>query len=287
MKERMIKNTERAVSTLLTCITCIKNILIAITFITSIFISLDHFLPSAGIVLNFSTHGNSMDPTIKGNALVVYSTTVPYDDLQVGDIIVFKMPKGLNTATATIHVRVGKVDSSNSPASDVSTGSSASSSDETDETDKLTTSGSDDVDDVVQGTTPEGLYDLENIKYLEGQAILHRIVAIEDATGISGSAADSTDSSSSSSSTASTAPIGSSSEKDEISTERLLITQGDANPSLDRYPVTEEAYMGKMLMSIDYIGDVITVLYDGYYLLVIATVIAIAATIGLRHTCRR
>ena len=229
---------------------------------------------------------------------MVYSTAVPYDDLQVGDIIVFKMPKGLNTATASIRVHIDKVKGSGSSSSDVSTGTSASSSDETgktrlttetgetDEADEATTSGSDDVDDVddvVQGTTPEGLYDLENIKYLEGHAILHRIVAIEDATDISGSAADSAADSSSS-----TASIGSSSEKDiNTKNRRLLITQGDANPSLDRYPVTEEAYMGKMLMSIDYIGDVITVLYDGYYLLVIATVVVTIITAAIKASARR
>ena len=60
-----------------------------------------------------------------------------------------------------------------------------------------------------------------------------------------------------------------------------------SNPSLDRYPVTEEAYMGKMLMSIDYIGDVITVLYDGYYLLVIATVVVTIITAAIKASVRR
>ena len=60
-----------------------------------------------------------------------------------------------------------------------------------------------------------------------------------------------------------------------------------SNPSLDRYPVTEEAYMGKMLMSIDYIGDVITVLYDGYYLLVIATVVVTIITAAIKARMRR
>lgn len=36
-------------------------------------------------------------PTIKGNALIVIDTSVLFEDLSVGDVIMFKEPKGLNT----------------------------------------------------------------------------------------------------------------------------------------------------------------------------------------------
>ena len=45
--------------------------------------------------------------------------------------------------------------------------------------------------------------------------------------------------------------------------------------------------MGKMLMSIDYIGDVITVLYNGYYFLVIATVVVTIITAAIKARMRR
>ena len=87
--------------------------LFLLTLLTSIFILLDSLLPHFGITLNFSTHGNSMDPTIKGNAFVVISlpSRTPYESLEVGDVILFKEPKGLNTATDSIKVHISKVGS--------------------------------------------------------------------------------------------------------------------------------------------------------------------------------
>ena len=53
-------------------------ILVVITLLTSLFIILEAILSSHGIILNFSNYGHSMDPTIKGNALCAFDTTVPF-----------------------------------------------------------------------------------------------------------------------------------------------------------------------------------------------------------------
>ncbi len=212
----------------------INAILVGITLLTSIFILLDAALPHLGITINFSTHGNSMDPTIRGNAFVVISTAVPFEELNPGDVILFKEPKGLNTATDKIKVHISKVDEDGSPSSDsASPGETASGS----------------------ASASESIYSLENIEYLPDRAVLHRIVEITTAEGIDGAEGSST----------------------------LLITQGDANPYLDRYTVSTDSYLGCMLWHIDYVGAVLLFFYERLNLLIIiATVSVTLVTILLR-----
>ena len=84
--------------------------------------------------------------------------------------------------------------------------------------------------------------EIENIEYLPNHAVLHRIVDIKD-TG-----------------------------------ERALITQGDHNPYLDRYPIAAEAYMGKMLWHVNYIGSVLIFLYQNFKLIMLLTVVMSLST---------
>ena len=240
------KQPSKIATVLLRILMPINTVLIVLTLLLSLFVIIDYLLPSTGIILNFSNYGHSMNPTIRGNALVVIDTRTPYESLKVGDVIMFKEPKGLNTATAQIHVHIEKADgdSTSDPSDPSDPGSSASDSSD-------------------PSASSEGLYDLENIEYLENCAVLHRIVEIKN-----------TESSEA-------GQPGQPGQSDQTG-QTLLITQGDNNPYQDRYPVTEEAYLGKMIWHIDYIGDIITVLYEKYLVIVIATVVVTAATIALR-----
>ena len=240
------KRPSKPATVLLRILIPINAILIVLTLLLSLFVILEAILSSSGIILNFSNYGHSMNPTIRGNALVVIDTRTPYESLKVGDVIMFKEPKGLNTATDKIRVHIHPVhpdspsdgSSSSSSTSDPVESATADTEDTpTETTETATADESTDADE----------YD-EPLEYLENRAVLHRIVEI----------------------------------KYTSDGEQILTTKGDANPEPDRYPVTEEAYLGKMMWHIDYIGDVITVLYDGYIVIVIATVVVTAATIALR-----
>ena len=57
------------------------------------------------------------------------------------------------------------------------------------------------------------------------------------------------------------------------SEEMILTTKGDHNPIPDRYPVTADSYLGRMLWSIDYIGAVLLFLYSWFDALITITVI--------------
>ena len=211
-------------------------ILVGITLLTSIFILLDAALPHFGITLNFSTHGNSMDPTIKGNALILISTPdlTQFEDLKVGDIILFKEPKGLNTATDSIKVHISKVGSL--------------SSDTLSSTSDITT----------PDMPPEDEMDeMENIEYLPDRAVLHRIAEINTPSSSSDTAG---------------------------SEERILTTKGDSNPIPDRYPVNADAYLGKMIGCVDYIGSVLLFLHTHFDLITVLTVKMSLATALIRRS---
>ena len=195
-------------------------ILVVITLLTSLFIILEVILSSHGIILNFSNYGHSMDPTIKGNALCAFDTRFPFDALEIGDVIMYKEPKGLNTDTDKIRVHISKV-----PA------------------DGSTADPSEPATNTVEETA--------DIEYLPDHAVLHRIVDIKD-TG-----------------------------------ERALITQGDHNPYLDRYPISAEAYMGKMLWHVDYIGSVLLFLYQNFTLFLVVTILLTLSTALLRRSLLR
>ena len=230
MDEKQINPNSRQ-PFLLWLMNLLTAVMFSITLLTSIFILLDSLLPHLGITLNFSTHGNSMDPTIRGNAFVVISTAVPFEELNPGDIILFKEPKGLNTATDIIKVHISKVDENGSPYSDsASPGETASES----------------------ASESESIYSLENIEYLPNRAVLHRIVDIKDAEDA----------------------------------QTLLITQGDANPYLDRYPVTEDAYLGRMLWHADFVGEIINILYQNFTVITALTVVMSLATALLCRSFR-
>ena len=192
-------------------------ILVVITLFTSLFIILEAILSSHGVILNFSNYGHSMDPTIKGNALVVIDTRFPFDELKIGDVIMYKEPKGLNTDTDKVRVHISKVPANGSTA---------------------------DPSEPATNTADE----MENIEYLPDRTVLHRIVDIKD-TG-----------------------------------ERALITQGDHNPYLDRYPIAAEAYMGKMLWHIDYIGEGVKILYENFGLIAGITILLSVFTALLRRS---
>ena len=200
--------------------------LVIITLLTSLFIILETILSFHGIILNFSNYGHSMDPTIKGNALVVINTAAPVEELKIGDVIMYKEPKGLNTDTDKIRVHISKVDE-NGNILDSSTPDSEPETNTVEET--------------------------ADIEYLENRAVLHRIVEI----------------------------------KDSSTGERALVTQGDHNPAADRFEVSPDAYMGKMLWHVNYIGEIILFLYKNFTLIMLLTVVMSLTTAVLRRSLLR
>ena len=220
-------HASKIATTLLKILRPITAVMIFITLLTSIFILLDSLLPHFGLMLNFTNYGHSMEPSIRGNALILISTPdrTPFEDLNVGDIILFKEPKGLNTATDSIKVHISKV---GSPSSD-------------------TLSSTSDI------TTPDmppedEMHEMENIEYLLDRAVLHRIIDIVEINTPS-----------SSSDTAG-------------SEERILTTKGDSNPIPDRYPVNADAYLGRMLWHVDYVGSVLLFLHTHFTVILLLTV---------------
>ena len=113
-------HASKIATTLLKILRPITAVMIFITLLTSIFILLDFLLPHFGLYLNFSNYGHSMEPSIRGNVLVLISTPdrTPFEELTSGDVIMFKEPKGLNTATDRIRVHISKVPTDGSPSSD-------------------------------------------------------------------------------------------------------------------------------------------------------------------------
>ncbi|MCR5106748.1 MAG: hypothetical protein K6B28_01150, partial [Lachnospiraceae bacterium] len=159
-------------TTLLKILRPITAVMIFITLLSSIFILIDALLPHFGLMLNFTNYGHSMEPSIRGNALILISTPdrTPFEELTPGDVIMFKEPKGLNTATDSIKVHIH-------PISDDSTCSSISTSDGADGANGAYFSSTSDI------TTPDmppedEMHEMENIEYLPDRAVLHRIIDI-------------------------------------------------------------------------------------------------------------
>lgn len=113
---------------------------------------------------------------------------------------------------------------------------------------------SDIIDSTSNSAEPESntADEADEFEYIPDHAVLHRIVDIKD-TGNS---------------------------------QTLLSTQGDANPYLDQYPVTADAYIGKMLWHMNYIGEWIKMLYENFDLIVGTTVILSALTTLLHRSVR-
>ena len=102
--------------------------------------------------------------------------------------------------------------------------------------------------------------ELENIEYLPDHAVLHRIIDIVEINTPS-----------SSSDTAG-------------SEERILTTKGDHNPIPDRYPVNADAYLGKMIGCVDYVGSVLLFLHTHFTVITVVTVVVTVFTALLRRS---
>ena len=109
-EEKQLQPALKHKAALLKLLLPLDIILVVITLLTSLFIILEAILSSHGIILNFSNYGHSMDPTIKGNALCAFDTTVPFDELKSGDIISFKERTEHHMASASITVHITKGD---------------------------------------------------------------------------------------------------------------------------------------------------------------------------------
>ena len=163
----MDEEITKPASALLKLLLPIDIILVVITLFTSLFIIIEAILSSHGIILNFSNYGHSMDPTIKGNALVVIDTRFPFDELQPGDIISFKERPEHHMASASITMHISKA-----PENAPSTTPGSDKSPESDFSDSKTVSSAENAYDEHRA------YHDENINYLPNRAVLHRIVAI-------------------------------------------------------------------------------------------------------------
>ena len=235
-------HASKIATTLLKILRPITAVMIFITLLTSIFILLDSLLPHFDLILNFTNYGHSMEPSIRGNALILISTPdrTQFENLNVGDIILFKEPKGLNTATDSIKVHISKV---SSPSSDTLSSTS-----------DITTPDMPTEDEMHE------MHEMENIEYLPDRAVLHRIIDIVEINTPS-----------SSSDTAG-------------SEERILTTKGDSNPIPDRYPVNADAYLGKMVIHVDYVGSVLLFLHTHFTVITVVTVLVTVFTALLRRS---
>ena len=77
------------------------------------------------------------------------------------------------------------------------------------------------------------------------------------------------------------------SQSSQGSEEMILTTKGDHNPIPDRYPVNADAYLGKMIGCVDYVGDLILFLYTHFDLITVLTVamsLMSLATVLLRRS---
>ena len=101
---------------------------------------------------------------------------------------------------------------------------------------------------------------LQNIEYLLDRAVLHRIIDIVEINTPS-----------SSSDTAG-------------SEERILTTKGDHNPIPNRYPVNADAYLGKMVIHVDYVGSVLLFLHTHFTVITVVTVLVTVFTALLRRS---
>ena len=164
---------------------------------------------------------------------VVIDTTVPFEELSVGDVIVFKERPEHRVAKESIHVNIEKVPSDSSDS--VSSGSTIPLSEDNSATQ----------DDTSQELNPEN--DTEPIVYFRNQAVLHRIVAIN------------------------TILRGVSDTSDTGCTK--LTTQGDGNESPDPVPVVESGYIGKMVIKMDYAGKGTKILYENFHFILAGTIL--------------
>lgn len=90
------------------------------------------------------------------------------------------------------------------------------------------------------------------------------VVVIENHTSTDATAASEGSQGGSQDSQSSQGPVG-----------RTLIIQGDHNPIPDRYPVNADAYLGKMVGCVDYIGAVLLFFCERFNLIIIITTVSV------------
>ena len=65
-------------------------LVVLILFFSVILIVADNIFPAFGIHFDVSANGHSMDPTLLKGSMCIWSDRIPFSDLEVGDIIIYR-----------------------------------------------------------------------------------------------------------------------------------------------------------------------------------------------------
>ena len=149
-------------------------VLFPIMLVLSAFVILKQdILPVRGIQLTVNTTGTSMEPTIKEGCLAICDENVPFEDIQVGDIICFRerssIMSGSTSAVVTFTLGYAVSDSSESSSTP------APIEEEVDAADSEDVDAADDTD------VGEKFEDTD-IRYT-GNTVMHRVVEINKLGG--------------------------------------------------------------------------------------------------------
>ena len=146
----------------------IAAVLFPIMLILSAFVILKQdILPAHGIQLTVNTTGTSMEPTIKEGCLAICDENVPFEDIQVGDIILFQERSSIMSGSASTVVTFTLPGSADSASS-----SPAPTEEEVDAT-------SDPAVNAAYDTDVEEKFEDTDIRYT-GSTVMHRVVEINE-----------------------------------------------------------------------------------------------------------
>ena len=225
----------------------IVAVLFPIMLILSAFVILKlNILPARGIQLTVNTTGTSIEPTIKEGCLAICDENVPFEDIQVGDIICFRERSSImsGSASAMVTFTLAPTDSASPTPAPVDASREDADVENTEaENPTVDISSSEGVDATDAEDTDEGFVDTD-IRYT-GNTVMHRVVEINE------------------------------------NSDRALITEGDGNGYRDQLPVMKSGYIGKYIFYMNYIGWPLRILTNKWVFSVLGAVTLILLAIVL------
>lgn len=153
----------------------IAAVLFPIMLVLSAFVILKlNILPARGIQLTVNTTGTSMEPTIKEGCLAICDENVPFEDIQVGDIICFRERSSImsGSASAVVTFTLAPTDSDSSSPAPTEEDVGATSDPAVNAADSEEVDAADDTD------VGEKFEDTD-IRYT-GNTVMHRVVEINE-----------------------------------------------------------------------------------------------------------
>ena len=151
----------------------IAAVLFPIMLVLSAFVILKQdILPARGIQLTVNTTGTSMEPTIKEGCLAICDENVPFEDIQVGDIICFQERSSImsgSTSAVVTFTLPGSASSTPAPT-DENVGATSDPA--------VNAADSEDVD-AADDTDVGDKFEDTDIRYTE-HTVMHRVVEINE-----------------------------------------------------------------------------------------------------------